>query len=106
MTTSPSFSPTSLSRDAGLGDDAGAETLFRRALVAAQVHDHRLIAPIQTDLADLLCSKGRFEEAMALLEQAGHSCAERYPDQAGDPPGSTILAAHAWFARATMLGVS
>ena len=75
------FSNLALARR-GVGDDAAAETLFRRALVAAQVHDHRLIAPIQTDLADLLCSKGRFEEAMALLDQAGPLMRKRYPDQA------------------------
>ena len=75
------FSNLALARR-GVGDDAGAETLFRRALVAAQVHDHRLIAPIQTDLADLLCSKGRFEEAMALLNKAAPLMRKRYPDQA------------------------
>ena len=75
------FSNLALARR-GVGDDAAAETLFRRALVAAQVHDHRLIAPIETDLADLLCSKGRFEEAMALLERAAPLMRKRYPDQA------------------------
>jgi tetratricopeptide (TPR) repeat protein len=75
------FSNLALARR-GVGDDAGAETLFRRALVAAQVHDHRLIAPIQTDLADLLCSKGRFGEAMALLDQAAPLMRKRYADQA------------------------
>ena len=75
------FSNLALARR-GVGDDAGAETLFRRALVAAQVHDHRLIAPIETDLADLLCSKGQFGEAMALLERAAPLMRKRYPDQA------------------------
>ena len=75
------FSNLALARR-GVGDDAGAETLFRRALVAAQVHDHRLIAPIETDLADLLCSKGQFGEAMALLDQAAPLMRKRYPDQA------------------------
>jgi tetratricopeptide (TPR) repeat protein len=75
------FSNLALARR-GVGDDAGAEALFRRALVAAQVHDHRLIAPIQTDLADLLCSKGQFEEAMSLLNQAAPLMRKRYPDQA------------------------
>ena len=75
------FSNLALARR-GVGDDARAETLFRRALVAAQVHDHRLIAPIETDLADLLCGKGRFEEAMALLKQAGPLMRKKYPDQA------------------------
>lgn len=75
------FSNLALARR-GVGDVGGAEALFRRALVAAQVHDHRLIAPIQTDLADLLCSKGQFEEAMALLDEAGPLMRKRYPDQA------------------------
>jgi tetratricopeptide (TPR) repeat protein len=64
----------------GVGDDAEAEALFRRALTAAQVHDHRLIAPIKTDLADLLCGKGRYPEAMALLDQADPLMRKRYPD--------------------------
>jgi tetratricopeptide (TPR) repeat protein len=75
------FSNLALARR-GVDDDAAAETLFRRALVAAQVHDHRLIAPIETDLADLLCSTGRFGEAMALLDQAAPLMRKRYPDQA------------------------
>jgi tetratricopeptide (TPR) repeat protein len=75
------FSNLALARR-GVGDDAGAETLFRRALVAAQVHDHRLIAPIETDLADLLCGKRQFKEAMTLLDQAAPLMRKRYPDQA------------------------
>jgi tetratricopeptide (TPR) repeat protein len=66
----------------GIGADAEAEGLFRRALTAAQVHDHRLIAPIETDLADLLCSKGRYAEAMTLLDQADPVMRKRYPDDA------------------------
>lgn len=64
----------------GVGEDVEAEALFRKALTAAQVHDHRLIAPIKTDLADLLCSKGRYAEAMALLDQADPLMRKRYPD--------------------------
>ena len=75
------FSNLALARR-GIGDDADAEALFRRALVAARVHDHRLTAPIQTDLADLLCSKGRYDEAMALLDQAAPVMRKRYPDDA------------------------
>ncbi|GAA3896279.1 hypothetical protein GCM10022276_14090 [Sphingomonas limnosediminicola] len=41
-----------------------------------------MIAPIQTDLADLLCGKRRFPEAMALLDQAAPIIRKRYPDQA------------------------
>ena len=66
----------------GVGNKSEAETLFRRALKSAQVHDNRLIAPIQTDLADLLCSKHQFGEAMVLLDQAGPLMRKRYPDQA------------------------
>lgn len=66
----------------GVGDDAAAENLFRRALKSAQVHDNRLIAPIQTDLADLLCGKQRYGEAMSLLNQAAPIMNKRYPDQA------------------------
>lgn len=75
------FSNLALARR-GIGDNAGAETLFRRALIAAQVHDHRLVAPIQTDLADLLCTKRRFPEAMSLLDQAAPIMRKRYPDDA------------------------
>lgn len=66
----------------GVGKTDDAEALFRRALKSAQVHDNRLIAPIQTDLADLLCSKRQFGEAMALLDQAAPLMRKRYEDQA------------------------
>jgi len=75
------FSNLALARR-GVGQDDEAEALFRRALKSAQVHDNRLIAPIQTDLADLLCSKRQFGEAMKLLDQAAPLMRKRYPDQA------------------------
>ena len=75
------FSNLALARR-GIGDDREAETLFRRALKSAQVHDNRLIAPIQTDLADLLCARRQFGEAMALLDQAAPLMRKRYADQA------------------------
>jgi tetratricopeptide (TPR) repeat protein len=75
------FSNLALARR-GIGDNDVAETLFRRALKSAQVHDNRLIAPIQTDLADLLCDKRQFQEAMVLLDQAAPLMRKRYPDQA------------------------
>ena len=75
------FSNLALARR-GIGDDRDAETLFRRALKSAQVHDNRLIAPIQTDLADLLCARRQFGEAMALLDQAAPLMRKRYADQA------------------------
>jgi tetratricopeptide (TPR) repeat protein len=74
------FSNLALARR-GMGDNDEAEALFRRALKSAQVHDNRLIAPIETDLADLLCGKRQFGEAMALLDQAAPLMRKRYPDQ-------------------------
>jgi tetratricopeptide (TPR) repeat protein len=66
----------------GVGKTDEAETLFRRALRSAQVHDNRLIAPIQTDLADILCARRKFGEALALLDLASPLMRKRYPDQA------------------------
>ncbi|NUT01744.1 MAG: tetratricopeptide repeat protein, partial [Sphingomonas sp.] len=69
----------------GVGATSEAEILFRRALKSAQVHDNRLIAPIQTDLADLLCARRQFGEGLALLDRAAPLMKERYPDQAWRP---------------------
>jgi tetratricopeptide (TPR) repeat protein len=75
------FSNLALARR-GVGDAAGAETDFRRALRAAEVHQNRLVAPILTDLADLRCARGDQSEAMRLLDRARPIMAEEYPDDA------------------------
>lgn len=64
----------------GLGDDAVAETYFRRGLKAAEVHNNRLIAPILTDLADLLCTHARYLEARQMLDRATPIMRQKYPD--------------------------
>ena len=64
----------------GIGDDAGAEADFRKALTAAEVHNSRLIAPILTDLADLLCAHGRYAESTRMLDRAAPIMRKTYPD--------------------------
>lgn len=64
----------------GVGDDSGAEADFRRGLTAAEVHNNRLIAPILTDLADLLCAHGRYAEAAPMLDRAAPIMREKYPE--------------------------
>ena len=75
------FSNLALARR-GVGDTAGAETYFRRALKAAEVHENRLVAPILTDLADLRCARGAHAEAMHLLDRAQPIMRAEYPDDA------------------------
>jgi tetratricopeptide (TPR) repeat protein len=64
----------------GLGDEAEAENNFRRGLTAAEVNQNRLIAPILTDLADLLCTRGRYADAQAMLDRAMPIMRQKYPD--------------------------
>jgi Tfp pilus assembly protein PilF len=63
----------------GLGQPKEAEALFRKALVAARLHNHRNLAPILTDLADVLCDQGRTAEAEGLLAEARPLMAKTYP---------------------------
>ncbi|QXQ07828.1 toll/interleukin-1 receptor domain-containing protein [Sphingosinicellaceae bacterium] len=63
-----------------LGHAEPAEQLFRKALVAATIHNHRNRAPVMTDLADLLCSDGRTIEALALLTLARPLMTRTYPE--------------------------
>jgi len=64
----------------GQGEYSEAETQFARALRAATMHNHRLVAPILTDLADLQCRTGRVERGLEQLQEARPIMAERYPD--------------------------
>jgi tetratricopeptide (TPR) repeat protein len=65
---------------AGVGKLKEAEPEFLRALRAATMHQHRLVAPIMTDLADLECRTGRVAQGQARLDEARPIMAERYPD--------------------------
>jgi tetratricopeptide (TPR) repeat protein len=65
--------------DRGLGRFADAENAYRMALKAAMVHKHRNRGPILTDLAELLCSEGRFSEAASLVAQAEPLIGADYP---------------------------
>lgn len=62
-----------------LGNPTAAEPLFRKALVAAQLHNHRNLAPILTDLADTLCDMKRTTEAMQMLAAARPLMVKTYP---------------------------
>lgn len=68
--------------NAGLGHRSEAEGLFKRALKAAEVHRHRLTAPIMVDLADLKCRDGDYAEADDLLERAAPIMKSAYPHDA------------------------
>jgi hypothetical protein len=68
--------------EVGLGNDAAAEPFFVQAWAAADLHRHRMRAPILTDWADLDCRGRRFESARARLAQGRPLLAEDYPDDA------------------------
>jgi tetratricopeptide (TPR) repeat protein len=65
----------------GLGDLAGAEPLFHKGLEAAIRNKHRLHGPILTDLADLECRTGRYQDGLRRLDEAQPIVAARYPDE-------------------------
>jgi tetratricopeptide (TPR) repeat protein len=75
------FSNLALARR-GVGDTGGAEADFRKALTAAEVHQNRLIAPILTDLADLICADGDHAGAMRMLDRAEPIMRKEYADDA------------------------
>jgi tetratricopeptide (TPR) repeat protein len=64
---------------AGLGDERAAEALFTRALRVARLHNHRNLAPILADLADVTCAHDP-AAGLALLEEAGPIMANAYPN--------------------------
>lgn len=64
----------------GLGLRDEAEAHFRKALVVAEAHKHRNLAPIMTELADLLCARRAFAEGLALLDRAVPVMKADYPD--------------------------
>jgi len=64
----------------GAGDRSAAESYFRKALVAAEQHKHRLLAPILVDLAALQCRRDKIPEAMKMLDRALPIMATTYPD--------------------------
>jgi tetratricopeptide (TPR) repeat protein len=66
----------------GLGTLGAAEPLFRKALVAARANKHRTLAPILTDLADLLCENGQTGEGLAMLDEARPIMVKTYPKDA------------------------
>jgi tetratricopeptide (TPR) repeat protein len=75
------FSNLALAKS-GIGDRASAETLFGRALQAAEVHHNRLTAPIMVDLADLRCRRGDYAGALDQLSRAAPIMKAQYPDDA------------------------
>jgi len=64
----------------GLGRAKEAEQLLRKALRAAELHKHRNLGPILTDLADLRCASGDFREGLALLTRAAPITRTAYSD--------------------------
>lgn len=63
----------------GMGDLPGAEALLIKARAAAALHNHRNLAPIMVDLADVRCLRGATTEGLALLEAARPIMAKTYP---------------------------
>lgn len=64
----------------GLGDIEGARSHFVQALNATLATNHRLRAPILTDLANLECRKGHFDAGLKRLVEGRPIMAQRYPD--------------------------
>ncbi len=67
--------------EAQLGKAARAEQLFREALRAARIHNHRALAPILADLADLRCEAGATNEGLRLLDEARPIMAKTYASE-------------------------
>ncbi|HEY8004254.1 MAG TPA: toll/interleukin-1 receptor domain-containing protein [Phenylobacterium sp.] len=63
----------------GVGDAAGGESAFRKALVVARLNKHRNLAPILVDLADTVCDRGDTAEGEVYLDEAGPLMARTYP---------------------------
>lgn len=63
-----------------LGDRAGAEQLFGKALTAAETHQTRMRGPILVDLANLRCEQGDYSAATQMLDQAAPLMKADYPD--------------------------
>jgi len=63
----------------GVGDAAGGEAAFRKALAAARLNKHRNLAPILADLADVVCDRGDIAEGLAYLDEAAPLMASTYP---------------------------
>ncbi|WP_422060380.1 tetratricopeptide repeat protein [Sphingopyxis sp.] len=66
----------------GVGNRKRSEEAFLTALKPAREHKHRNLAPVLTDLADLYCASGRYQEALPLLAEARPVMAADYPDDA------------------------
>jgi tetratricopeptide (TPR) repeat protein len=64
----------------GLGNYEDARPLFMEALNATLPTNHRLRAPILTDLADLECRTKRYEAGLARLDEARPIMAARYTE--------------------------
>ncbi len=66
----------------GLGKRESAVQLLREALIAARANQHRTLAPILVELADLACSAGDTSKGATYLTEARKVMAADYPDDA------------------------
>ena len=66
----------------GVGATTEAESLFRKALAAAEAYKHRQLAPVLVDIATLECDRGNYAEAAKLLDRAAPIMKADYPDDA------------------------
>ena len=63
-----------------LGSPAAAEVMFRKGVALTKALRHRNLAPTMTDLANALCTQGRYAAALSLLNEARPLMASAYPD--------------------------
>lgn len=64
----------------GLGRPGLAEQLLRKAVFVAALHKHPNEGPAMTDLANLLCQKGRADAALKMLDDARPLTQQSWPD--------------------------
>ncbi len=74
------FSNLAIARRHG-GQLRESELLFERAISVARANEHRTLGPSLADLAEIRCTSGRVDNALALLEEAAEATRNDYPDK-------------------------
>jgi tetratricopeptide (TPR) repeat protein len=65
----------------GRGDARAGEAAFEKGLAAARLHQHRNLAPLLVDLADVDCERGDTARGLARLAEAAPLMAAAYPKE-------------------------
>jgi tetratricopeptide (TPR) repeat protein len=63
----------------GVGRISEAESLLKKALAIARAHNHRMLAPILSELADIQCQRGDTAGGGVLLNEARPIMLANYP---------------------------